>query len=357
MRTAGLCLAVISGLSLAPSAATAAPVWTGDFESADLSQFGFLLNPTIDRVDYITLEEGEVAQGSYAARVELHNDAEWGNGLKRVELQHRPEDARTSEGATTFFAWSVFLPDDLPADPSQQIGYWESTGSFQQMMAFEAVGTTLRFHTRRPQNVTQWEGEGALTAGEWHRIAMSVTWSTSADQGRVSLWFDGEAVVTDAGAQTLADNNPHFVQIGLLRGAFEFEDVPTIIIDHALEGDSLRDVEFDALPGASGESTGGDSSGGVSTGGETTGGPDSGDSDDTDTTASTSGGGSSTSGGDSPTTGLGSSTSSTSAVGSETDTDGVDASGEGGCVAGGRQKSGAILLFLALVGLIGRRRA
>lgn len=356
MRIAGLRLAVISGVLLGPGTAAAAPVWSGDFESADLSQFGFLLNPTINRVDYITLEEGEVAQGSYAARVELHNDAEWGNGLKRVELQHRPADARTAEGATTFFAWSLFLPDELPVDPSQQIGYWESTGSFQQMMAFEAVGTTLRFHTRRPQNVTQWEGEGALTAGEWHRVAMSVTWSTSADHGRVSLWFDGEPVVTDAGAQTLADNNPHFVQIGLLRGAFEFEDVPTIILDHALEGDSLRDVEFDALPGASGESTGGGSSGGGPTTGTTTAGSDSGDSDSpTASTTSSSGGGTSTSGGDSPTTSPG---PSTTAAGTETDTDTRSATGESGCTAaGGRQKNGAMMVFLALVGLIRRRRA
>lgn len=341
---------------LAPCVALAAPAWIGDFESADLSQFDFLLNPTINRVDYITLEEGEVAQGSYAARVELHNDAEWGNGLKRVELQHRPEDARTAEGATTFFAWSLFLPEELPADPSQQIGYWESSGSFQQMMAFEAVGTTLRFHTRRPENVTQWEGEGVLTAGEWHRIAMSVTFSTSADQGLVSLWFDGSQVVTDAGAQTLADKNPHFVQIGLLRGAFEFEDVPTIILDHALEGDSLEDVEFDTLPGASGESTGGGSSGGVLTTGNATDGADSGDSDPTTdgSTTSSSAGATSMSGGDSSTTGA---ASTTAAVGTDTDTEGAAASGGSGCAAGGRPNTGMMVLFLGLVGLIRRRYA
>lgn len=341
---------------LAPSVAVAAPVWSGDFESADLSQFNFLLNPTINDVDYITLEEGEVAQGSYAARVELHNDAEWGNGLKRVELQHRPGDSRTAENATTFFAWSLFLPDELPSDPSQQIGYWESDGSFQQVMAFEAVGTTLRFHTRRPQNVTQWEGEGVLTAGEWHRIAMSVTFSTSADQGRVNVWFDGSQVVTDAVAQTLADPNPHFVQIGLLRGVVEFEDVPTIILDHALEGDSLEDVEFDALPDSSGESTGGGSSGGVLSTGELTDGPDTGDSDPTTdgSTTSTSSAGTSSTGGDSPST---SAASTTAVMGTGTDTEGAAASGESGCAAGGRPNPGALVLFLGLVGLIRRRYA
>ncbi|MGH1344801.1 MAG: heparin lyase I family protein [Nannocystales bacterium] len=357
MRTRGLALALTSGLLLAPSVVEAAPVWSGDFESADLSQFGFLLNPTINRVDYITLEEGQVAQGSYAARVELHNDAQWGNGLKRVELQHRPEDARTAEGSTTFFAWSLYVPYGLPADPSQQIGYWESAGSYQQVMAFEAVGSTLRFHTRRPQNVTPWEAD-VLTVGEWHRIAMSVTWSTSVDQGRVSLWFDGEQVVADASAQTLADNNPHFVQVGLLRGAIEFEDVPTIILDHALEGDSLEDVEFDTLPDASGESTGGGSSGGGWTTGETSDASDSGDSDSTTggtpSSSSDGPGGSTSNSGDSATAGT---PTTTADGGTGTDTDSAAASGEGGCSTGERPKSAAMLVFLGVLGLIRRRGA
>jgi hypothetical protein len=341
---------------LAPCVAVAAPAWFGDFETGDLSQFSSLLNPTINRVDYITMEQGEVAQGSYATRIELHNDAVWSNGLKRVELNHRPGEGRTGEGATTFFAWSVFLPDELPSDPSQQIGYWESNNSYQQVMAFEAVGTTLRFSTRRPQNVVQWEGEGVLTAGEWHRIAMSVTWSTSPDQGSVSVWFDGEPVVTDGGAQTLADTNAHFVQIGLLRGAFEFEDVPTIILDHALEGDSLEDVEFDALPDSSGESTGGGSSGGVTGTGDSTDGSQTGDSDPTTdgSTSSTSSAGTSSTGGDSLST---SAASTTSVTGTDTDNPEAAASGESGCAAGGRPIPGALVLILGLMGLIRRRRA
>ena len=344
------------GLFLVPAVAHAEPVWVGDFETGDLSQWSFLLNPTIEGNDYITLEAGEVAQGSSAARIELHNDAAWGNGLKRVEMQHRPEDARTAEGATTFFAWSFFLPDALPSEPSQQIGYWESSGSFQQMMAFSAEGTDLTFVTRRPENVVQWTGEGVLTPGEWHRIAMSVTWSTNAEAGEVNLWFDGEQVVTAGGAQTLADGNPHFVQIGLLRGAIEFDDVPTILVDHALEGDSLEDVEYDALPGASGESSGGDDSAGESSGGDdsagTTGG--SGPTTDGSTSAATTDGGT-TSGGPSPTTGP----SATSATpDTDTDTDGAGASSSGGgCTAGARGSSLWMLAVFGLSGLLWRRRA
>lgn len=345
-----LSAATLAGLAVltVPNIADAEPVWFGDFETGDLSQWGFLLNPTIEGADYITMEETEVADGRYAARVELHNDAVWGNGLKRVEMQHRPEDARTAEGATTFFAWSVFLPEELPVEPSQQIGYWESNGSFQQMMAFQAVGTTLSFVTRRPNNVVQWEGEGALTAGEWHRIAMSVTWSTNADAGLVNLWFDGEQVVTDGPAQTLADGNPHFVQIGLLRGQIEFDDVPVILLDHALEGDSLEDVEYDALAGMGGGSTGGGSTGGGTTTGDAPDSTTSGTPDPTGDDPSTSS--TSTTGGSTPTT----DPSETTAA-PETDTDDASASsGGGGCRMGGTP--GALTL-LGLWGLILRRRA
>lgn len=253
--------------------AGAAVVWTGDFETADLSQWTGVLNGDVDGMVYAYPQLEIVAEGLFAGRIELHNDAVWPNGLKRVELQHRPDDARTAEGATTWFAWSFYLPEELPSDPSQQIGYWESVNSYQQMMAFDVSGTDITFSTRRPMNVVQWQASGVVTPGEWHRIAMGVTWSTDVGQGLVDVWFDGELVVDQGGAQTLADDNPHFTQIGLLRGAIEFMDVPVIIIDDAVEGDALEDVRADDIPGQGGGDSGSSDGGVMTTGpGDTTGG-------------------------------------------------------------------------------------
>ncbi len=356
---AKICRTAALGMTLwmAPAVASAAPAWMGDFETGDLSQWGFLLNPTINGNDYITVEQDEVAQGQFTARIELHNDAAWSNGLKRVEMQHRPQDARTAEGATTFFAWSVFLPEALAADPSQQIGYWESNNTFQQVMSFEAVGTNLSFATRRPQNVVHWQGADVLTPGEWHRIAMSVTWSTDPGQGLVNVWFDGEQVVTDGAAQTLADSNPHFVQVGLLRGAVEFDDVPTILLDHALEGDSLEDVEFDVLPGVGGEGTDTDP-GSDSSGGETTG-PD----PDTTTGVASTGSDPETSGspgtaGASTTGDGGGGTASPTSAGTDagTDTEPASAGEGGGCSISVSPKPNAGWLWLAVLGLFRPRR-
>lgn len=264
----GITLAMVAG------EARADVVWIGDFERGDLAQWNFVLNGDVGGMSYAFAQGEIVAEGGFAGRLELHNDAEWPNGLKRVELQHRPEDARTAEGATTFFAWSFYLPEALPEDPSQQIGYWESANSYQQMMAFQVQGQSISFATRQPMNVVHWQADGVVTAGEWHRIAMGITWSTDPGQGLVDVWFDGEQVVDQAGAQTLADGNPHFVQVGLLRGAIEFEDVPIIIIDDAVEGDTIDEVRPDDLPSEGG------TTGGTEGGMDSTGGPDDGTTGD-----------------------------------------------------------------------------
>lgn len=278
------CLLALPLLAL-PSLAHAAPVWNGDMETGDPSQWGYLLNAEINGMTYASASDELATRGTYAARIELHNDAVWGNGLKRVELQHGPEPARTAEGATTWFAWSFYVPETLSVDPSQTIGYWESGNSYQQMMAFEVSGESISFSTRRPMNVVQWQADGMVTAGQWHRIAMRILWSKEAGTGLVDVWFDGDQVVTAAAAQTLADDNPHFTQVGLLRGQIEFEDVPIIFIDDAVEGDSYEDVHPELEP-SGGTSTGGaDETGPGSEGGEDVG--ESGDLTDSDPSATT----------------------------------------------------------------------
>lgn len=308
--------AAVASILALPSLAYAAPVWVGDLETGDTSQWDGVLNGS-----YITVVDAP-AQGMYAARIELQNDAVWPNGLKRVELHHSPAAGRTAEGAETYFAWSFYLPETLPADPSQQIGYWESDQSYQQVMAFTVEGESIRFSTNRPQWQSHWEADGLVTAGVWHRIAMHIVWSTDPGQGSVDVWFDGVEVVTGAQAQTLADDNDHFTQVGLLRGAIEFTDAPVIVIDDAAEGDTLADVS----PEPPGQGTGGAGGGSSGPAGPATG---------AGATGATSGAG--------PSSGPGA-----GAGGG----DPAEGDGEGGCScrAGGAGGSGASLLaLLALV--------
>lgn len=232
-------------------AAQAAPVWVGDFETGDTSQWEGVLNPT-----FIETVTDPTAQGANAARLTLTNDAVWENGLKRVELNHSPPPERTAEGAELYVAWSFYLPEALPADMSQVIGYWESKNTYHGAMVFEAQGESLLFTTRNPYT-QQWQADGVLTPATWHRIALHVLWSTDPTVGRVDLWFDGTQVVTNAVTQTLNDDNWHFLQIGLLRENTPFSDAPVILIDDAVEGDTLADVHPELIAGRGGEGGGG----------------------------------------------------------------------------------------------------
>ncbi|NUP11433.1 MAG: concanavalin A-like lectin/glucanase-domain-containing protein [Polyangiaceae bacterium] len=300
-------------------------------ETNDTSQWDNALNG-----EHISVVSSPVVQGSYAAQIQLTNDATWPNGLKRVELHHGPESGRTDEGDELYFAWSFYLPETLPEDPGSTIGYWESDQSYQQMMAFNVSGEHIQFITQRPEYTVQWEGDGKVTAGEWHRIATHVRWSTNEADGRLDVWFDGEQVVNQLAVQTLADDNDHFTQVGLLRGAVEFGDSPIIFIDDAVEGDTLEDVHPD-LPG--GEGGGGGGGGGSPA--EGGGGASDGSGGGT--------GGSPASGG-APSTGGGGSGGA-----------GSDDSADDGCSlrANGGSSSGAMAIALAAVGLaaIRRRRA
>lgn len=343
MRPCSLVAALLVALASTPAAA--AVVWTGDLETGDLSQFDYVLNGDVGGNAYATVVQDLVLQGAWAARLELHDDAVWpGNMLRRVELQHLPEAARTAEGATTCFAWSLYLPETLPEDPGHSLGYWESQNSYQQMMAFNSSGEDLRFITQQPSYAEHWVAQGVLTPAQWHRIAMCVLWSKDPAVGRVDVWFDGESVVTGAGAKTLADDNPHFAQIGLLRANVDIGSVPVVYIDDVVEGDAIEDVDPPEPPG-------GDSSGGEgSTGGP--GGVDTGDSE----------GGGSASTGASDTRGAASEgTAAATGDGSEASTGTAAADGDGGdgsgCGCRTRPAGPSAWWLVALVGAWGRGRA
>lgn len=333
-------------LTLASAPASAAVAWVGDFETGDLSQFNFVLNGEVDGNVYASVVQDLVLQGAFAARIELHDEAIWPNGLRRVELQHLPDAARTAEGATTCFAWSFHLPEALPEDPGHTLGYWESQNSYQQMMAFNTNGDDIRFITQQPNYTEHWNADDVLTPGVWHRIAMCVLWSEDPGVGTVDVWFDGEQVVTAAAAKTLADGNPHFAQIGLLRGDVDYDGVPVIYIDDVIEGDAIEDVDPPDPPGGS------ESSGGEDTSDET--GVGSGDDGPADPTT----GGVDSTGGGGPVPGDddGPSPTTTDAGSDSTGPAGADGGEGSGCGCRTRSEPASAAWWLLALGLAARRR-
>ena len=113
--------------------------WRGDFETANLSQWSYLLNPR-----GLSIVETPAVEGRYAARVELQATDLWPNGLNRVEVQYKPPRETVTEGQQSCFAWSFFLPKTL-SGARHQIGYWESYPSYKQIMSFEVRGQAITF--------------------------------------------------------------------------------------------------------------------------------------------------------------------------------------------------------------------
>jgi Polysaccharide lyase len=243
-------LAGIAGLGIAACATTRgagpvdaheppsqAPRWRQGFEHGDLSGWSFLLNPR-----GLSVVSAPVAEGKWAARVEIEPGDLWPNGLNRVELQYKPPVAALAEGARSCFGWQFFLPRALSAE-RHQIGYWESYPSYRQIMSFEVHGEDIAFVTRLPATRIQWQAAGRVTPGVWHRIAMCVRWSADAERGRADVWFDRQHVVGEAAARTLWDG-PNLVQIGILRDAPARTEV--MFIDEAFEGPTLDVAAIDS---------------------------------------------------------------------------------------------------------------
>jgi hypothetical protein len=228
-----IALTACASASPRPDAARA-PRWRGDFETGNLSQWSYLLNPR-----GLSIVDAPVAQGRHAARVEITARDLWPNGLNRVEVEYKPARATLAEGQRSCFAWRFFLPVAL-SDARHQIGYWESYPSYKQIMSFEVRGETIVFVTRMPAERVHWTAPGAVTPNVWHQIATCARWSTDPAIGAVDVWFDGKRVVTRASARTLFDN-PNFVQIGILR------DVPgapeIMFLDDAFESDDFTPAD------------------------------------------------------------------------------------------------------------------
>jgi hypothetical protein len=270
-----------SSLCALSQPARADVLFRGNMETGDLKQWGYLL-----KEEGLSVVTDTVAEGKYAGKVTISKSELWDNGLNRVEVQHKPDNAYLTEGKEIYYGFSFYLPEKLTED-NHQILYWETTETYQQVMQLAVEGEHMRFATQKPAWKVHWEADGKATAGKWHRVVIHVKWSASADTGQVDLWFDGDQVVTAGKAQTFL-GAPAFVQHGILRETID--KVETLYFDDARSGTALADVLTSASTGgtgggagAGGEATGGGGSsaagapnGGMASGGTPTGGAPSG---------------------------------------------------------------------------------
>ncbi|HYQ16226.1 MAG TPA: heparin lyase I family protein, partial [Polyangiaceae bacterium] len=139
--------------TLAPSA-HAELLFHGDFETGDLKQWGYLLNE-----EGLSVVTDPVVDGTHSGKVQITKDDLWSNGLNRVEVQYKPDAARVSDGAESFYGYSFNVPEALSAD-NHQILYWETDSTYQQVMHVAIEGQKIYFATQKPSFTKHWEAEG-----------------------------------------------------------------------------------------------------------------------------------------------------------------------------------------------------
>jgi MYXO-CTERM domain-containing protein len=246
-------VAVSCLVSLCPGEANAAVLWTGDFETGDVSQWdGSTAIKTGDRNNLVFVSD-TVADGMKAAKITLQDDIIFEPyNQSRVEVKH--VGLHTLDGEDSYFAWSFMVPKD--AEIRSNIGYWESTPTSKNTMTFfiepaQGGGTNLKFGTGDLGQTVRWTVK--LELNKWHRVALHNHWSQDAAVGKVDVWYDGAQVVTGASVAK-RDVNKLFFQMGLHRSD-PSPPVQDIYIDAAMEADSQADI-LKELPNPMGGSGG-----------------------------------------------------------------------------------------------------
>ena len=225
-------------ISLWLPAAHAAALWSSGFETNSLSEWDYELNP-----EGLSVVTDPVAAGQYALRAELTSETVWDNGIFRTELQYKPTKSRVSEGAETYFGWSIYLPAPLPAG-DYQLGYYETGSTYNQVFSLHAEGADVALYVNHRGEGSPHKVAGVLTTGAWHRIVYHVKWSADPAIGFVDLWWDGVKVVTQAKGETFVDDDPAVIQLGLLKNPPAPPQAVVLYVDEAIDGEAYADVSL-----------------------------------------------------------------------------------------------------------------
>ena len=227
--------AVPTLLMLASAPAHAEVLWRGDFETGDVSQWSYQLNP-----EGLDIATQPVLDGQYAAQIELSTANRWQeSSMYRVELQRTLSGDGGLEGTETYFGWSVYLPEALPTGDFQ-LGYFETDVTYNQVFSLHARGTELSLFLNH-HGGAPWRGAELLEVGKWHRFVYHVVWSSDPSVGAVSLWVDGVKWVDARPARTFVDDQRAFIQLGLFSNTAP-SATTTLYVDAAMEGESYVDV-------------------------------------------------------------------------------------------------------------------
>lgn len=211
--------AIALGLFLVAPAAMAEPIWVGDFETGDWSQWSSEIDVhegTTDRVQVVT---EPVAQGRFALKTTVRHGDINNNGSRAEVVLREP---MFHQGDDVWFHWFTMFPEDYqPTEKWVLYTQWHSSG-FGVPLGFNLHDETLSFrvmgheYDRRSDwtGGTMWEAQ--LERGKWMEFLLHVKFS-DADDGFIEVWKDGEQIVAGTNHPTLDPGDYVYLKQGLYR--------------------------------------------------------------------------------------------------------------------------------------------
>ncbi|MCH9688514.1 MAG: polysaccharide lyase [Deltaproteobacteria bacterium] len=258
-----------AALALCATPAAAEPIWSGDFETGDLSQW-IVYPQVVPAPERVTIVEDPVREGQYACRVEIRPEDLGVGDLNRQELTYQP-DYENFEGTEAYYSLSLMIEQELVQDWHLP-WYWEGDPFFVQAMGLSVFGAQLQFQTGVPQGSSVQHWGTAFTPGVWHDFVFHILWSPDPAVGFVEVYYGGEVVVPTLNVATMhssgGDSFPNFMKVGMIRSDL-ITETEVIYIDGVRAGTTLEDV----LPDGGGATTGGadETGGNAETGANTSG--------------------------------------------------------------------------------------
>ena len=221
---------------LLPLIATATPVWTGNFETGNLTQWSSAQSRAEDRLEIVS---DVVREGSHALKVTVRQGDKFpGASGNRNELVYMTHEAPGSE---YYYKWSTLFPKDYPSSNTWQLfTQWHQDGCCgSPPLEFYVVGEEMFLRAGGSNGQIVWSGP--LVRGRWNDFVLHVRWSPNPKEGFVELFKDGQLAAPKTYAATQFGGERNYLKLGLYRDS-SISQVGVVYHDGFAMGTNLEDV-------------------------------------------------------------------------------------------------------------------
>jgi hypothetical protein len=197
---------------LVPALASAAPVWMGDFETGNLSQWDHTQSVASNRLLVVA---DPVREGRYALKVTVKRGDDPINASgNRNELLYMGLE---EPGSEYFYKWSTLFPASFPRSPKWQLfTQWHHEGSSgSPPVEMYVVDDELRLRVGGVGGTVLWRAP--LQREKWNDFILHVKWSPDPKVGFVEMYHDGELALPLRRMATQYKGERNYLKIGLYR--------------------------------------------------------------------------------------------------------------------------------------------